>query len=150
MNGDMEISTQRFGRLLLRGDEILSFPHGLLGFEDCLRWVLISDPAVDCVAWLQSVDHAELALAVTSPRLFVPGYQVRVARRELEILNLTSARDAEVLVVVGRTERGLTANLKAPVVLHPERRLGKQVISNGDLPVQFPLEMYREPLRKSA
>jgi carbon storage regulator len=49
--------------------------------------------------------------------------------------------EAHVLVTVNRTDRGLALNLKAPLVINRERRIGRQVVSNDDLPVQYPLEI---------
>ena len=57
---------------------------------------------------------------------------------------------AQVLTIVGKNERAITLNLKAPVVINLERRLGRQVIANGDQPVQFELTTQPAPLKKSA
>ncbi len=80
----------------------------------------------------------------------MPGYQVRVSRGELKSLDLKDLRQAEVLVIVSRNEYELTLNLKAPLVINLEQRLGRQVISNADQSVQYPLETPRTVLRKSA
>jgi len=40
--------------------------------------------------------------------------------------------------------------LKAPVVINLERRLGRQVVANGDQPVQYELISQPAPLKKSA
>jgi flagellar assembly factor FliW len=63
---------------------------------------------------------------------------------------LTDVREAQVLAIVGKNDRGITLNLKAPLVINLERRLGRQVITNGDLPLQYPLSAEPMPLRKSA
>jgi flagellar assembly factor FliW len=55
-----------------------------------------------------------------------------------------------VLVIVGKNERSITFNLKAPLMINVERRLGRQVIHNGDQSVQFELLPETAPLRKSA
>ena len=145
----MLIKTTRFGRLEIDLEDVLRFPAGLLGFEECREWVLLADADSPALAWLQSTTRADVALAVVSPRRFVPEYQFRVNRGELTALELQEARDAQVLVVVGRGERGLTLNLKAPIVLHAERRRGRQVIANDDLSVAHELPT-STTLRKTA
>jgi len=55
-----------------------------------------------------------------------------------------------VLTIVGKNEEGVTLNLKAPLVINLERRLGRQVITNGDQPLQHPLHRPTAPLRKTA
>jgi flagellar assembly factor FliW len=146
----MQIQTTRFGFLEVEADAVLTFPTGLLGLENCRHWVLLADAHNDALGWLQSTSRADIALAVVSPRRFVPYYQLRVSRSELAPLALGDVKEAEVLVIVGRSEQAMTLNLKAPLVINLQERLGRQVICNGDQPVQYPLEVDRVPLRKSA
>jgi flagellar assembly factor FliW len=146
----MQIQTTRFGFLEIEPHSILTFPNGLLGLENCRHWVLLADAHNEALAWLQSTSRPDIALAVVSPRRYVPGYQVRVARSELKPLEISDLSQAEVLVILSRNDLSLTLNLKAPLVINLEQRLGRQVISNGDLLVQFPLEEQRPALRKSA
>jgi flagellar assembly factor FliW len=146
----MKIDTTRFGTVDIEPDDLLQFPAGLVGFEDCRHWVLLADTANDALGWLQSTMRPEIALAVVCPRRFVPEYQVRVSRGELTPLDLSDVRAAQVLSILGKNERGLTLNLKAPLVINLQRRLGRQVITNGDQPIQYPLVSETTPLRKTA
>lgn len=146
----MQINTSRLGPMEIDADDVIRFPAGLLGMESCRDWVLLSDAENEALAWLQSVEHPEVALAVVSPRRFVPGYRMRVARRELTSLELDDVSRAQVLVVVGKTDRAITLNLKAPLLINLERRLGRQVITNGDLPVRYQLSSKQPTLRRSA
>jgi flagellar assembly factor FliW len=146
----MVIATTRFGTMEVRPDDTLDLPGGLLGFEACRRWTLLADAANESLAWMQSLDRPELAVAVVSPRRFAPGYQLRVPARELAGLELARPEDAFVLAIVGRDERGLTLNLKAPLVVNLPRRIGRQVISSDDQPLDYPLQAQTLPLRRSA
>ena len=146
----MEVNTTRFGPLEVEADDLIQFPSGLMGLEDCRQWVLLTDAGNECLGWLQSATRPEVALAVVSPRRFVPQFQLRVPRSELEPLRLDEVRQAQVLVVLSKNGSGITLNLKAPLVINPERRLGRQVIANGELPVQHLLESEPALLRKSA
>ena len=131
----MQIQTSRFGSVQIEADDILLFPHGLIGFEDCRHWVLLSDAENDSLGWLQSVSKAEVALPVLSPRRFVPGYQVRIARSQLLPLELAQFDQAFLLSVVSREDGELTVNLKAPIIVNLDRRLGRQVITSDEQPV---------------
>jgi flagellar assembly factor FliW len=146
----MKLDTTRFGLVEMEPDDLIHFPSGLTGIEHARHWVLLADAENEALGWLQSTSQPELALAVVSPRRFVPDYQVRVSRGELVPLELTDVREAQVLAVVGKNDRGVTMNLKAPIVINLDRRLGRQVITNGDLPLQYPLSPEPMPLRKSA
>lgn len=146
----MAIQTTRFGRVEILPEDVLRFPEGLLGLAECREWVLLADLQNEAVAWLQSLERPEVALAVVSPRRFVAGFQMRVARRELEPLELDEVRTAQVLVIVSKTGRAVTLNLKAPLVINVARRLGRQVITNGELPVQYELTGASATLKRSA
>lgn len=145
----MEINTSRFGLLRVDAEDQIVFPSGLLGLESCRQWVLLADLENEQLGWLQSLTQPSVALAVVSPRRFVPAFQLRVSRHELEPLHLEDLRAAQVLAVVGKNERSHTLNLKAPLVVNPEKRLGRQVIANGDWPIQYELNPVAS-LRKSA
>jgi flagellar assembly factor FliW len=146
----MEIKTSRFGALALETEDIITFPSGLLGLESCREWVLLADAHNDALGWLQCITRPEIALPVVSPRRFLPDYQVRVFRSEVAPLELDDLNSAQVLVVVGKNERSITFNLKAPLMINVERRMGRQVIHNGDQSVQFELLPEAAPLKKSA
>ncbi len=146
----MQINTSRFGPVVVHEEDILYFPSGLLGLEDCQQWLLLGDGHSDAVAWLQSIQRPQVAMAVVTPRRFVPDFRMRVARAELEPLHLTDLSAAEVLVIVGRTDRSITLNLKAPLVINPARGTGRQVITNGDLPIAYELRSGQTALRRSA
>jgi len=127
----------------------------------------LTDTNNPTLGWLQSLDEGHIALGVVSPRRFVPDYQLRTDRAELQSLELTTARDAEVVVIASRQANGqqaggqigspiggqaggLTLNLRAPLVINVERRRGCQVIAKDDLPVQFPLSLPSLPLKRTA
>jgi len=146
----MRITTIRFGRIDVDPADVLHFPSGLPGLEDCRDWVLLADADNDALGWLQSTTRGDVALAVVSPRRFVPDYQVRIPRSELTPLALADMRQAQVVVIVGKTATGLTLNLKAPIVINLEARTGRQVVASGDLPLQYELSHERPALKKSA
>ncbi|MFN7812726.1 MAG: flagellar assembly protein FliW [Planctomycetia bacterium] len=146
----MNLQTTRFGQIDVDPRDVLHFPSGLPGLEDCRQWALLADSRNDALGWLQSVSRGDVALAVVSPRRFVPDYQVRIPRSELAPLALADARQAQVVVVVGRNATALTLDLKAPIVINLENRTGRQVVASGDLPLQYELAQERPPLKKSA
>jgi flagellar assembly factor FliW len=146
----MRFETTRFGWLDFEADDVLLFPEGLLGMEECRQWLLLQEAQNDAMAWLQSLDRSEIALAVVSPRRFVPDYRIRVARSELTPLEIDELRGADILVIVGRTDRSVTLNLKAPLVLNASLRRGRQVITNGELPIRHELRSGQVALKKSA
>lgn len=146
----MKIHTTRFAAIEIEPDDILFFRNGLLGFEDCRHWVLLADADNAAVAWLQSMQHADIAVPVVSPRRFADDYQVHLDPSDVDSLQLTAVDQAYVLAVVSREESCLTMNLRAPLVINLDRRIGCQVVTADAQPIQFELASLPNQLRKSA
>lgn len=146
----MNIHTTRFGKIDIEPEDILFFRGGLIGFESCRHWVLLADGQNSAVGWLQSMQKPDIALPVVSPRRFVTDYQVRLEPKEIERLQLASAEQAYVLGVVGRDDDVLTMNLRAPVVINLDRRIGCQIVTVDDQPTQYELATLPISLRRSA
>lgn len=148
----MHIETSHFGPLQIDVEDILLFPHGVIAFEDCRHWVLVADADNPALAWLQSVTQPEIALPVVSPRRFAPQYRVHVAKGQLVPLEFSQFDQAYVLSVVSKSDDDLTVNLKAPLIINLDRRLGRQVITTDEQPVAQTLPSHSAPalLRKSA
>lgn len=145
----MDVTTSRFGKLQAPPSDILHFEQGLIGLRECRRWIVLADAENPALGWLQCLDDAEMALAVVSPRRFVPDYQLRVSKQDLAPLGLASVRDAQVVVIVSRHAEGLSLNLRAPLVINVASRRGRQVVAKDSLPVRLLLEPAQE-LRMSA
>ncbi|HAY83297.1 MAG TPA: hypothetical protein DCY79_26110 [Planctomycetaceae bacterium] len=146
----MQINTTRFGTVDVQAEDILLFPLGIIGFEQCLQWVLLADASNDSLGWLQSVQDPQIAMPVVSPRRFAPDYRVKVSPAQLELLELGAEDETFVLVVLARNEDSLTMNLKAPLIVNLDKQVGRQVITSDDQPLQRQLAEISEPLRKSA
>ena len=146
----MKINSTRFGRLDVESGDLLMFPHGLVGFEDCRQWVLLADAQNDVLGWLQSAHRPEIALAVVSPRRFVANYQVRVPRSELAPLQLEDPTQAKVLATVSKHDHAITLNLKAPLVVNLDKGLGRQVLAAGEQPLQYELHGTESYFKKIA
>jgi flagellar assembly factor FliW len=137
----MRIETQRFGTLQLKADQLFLFPQGLIGMESLRHWALLPDMDNASVAWLQSASRGDRAIPLISPRAFFDDYRVHVTRRELASLHMQMGAELYVLTTVAGHVGKLTTNLRSPLLLNLHRRLGCQVITCDDQPVQKPLPL---------
>jgi flagellar assembly factor FliW len=53
-------------------------------------------------------------------------------------------------VPLGHNEKGLTLNLRAPLIVNLSRRIGRQVVTGDEQPLQLALPKIPLPLRKIA
>ncbi|MGE5579867.1 MAG: flagellar assembly protein FliW [Bacillota bacterium] len=129
----MKVVTKRFGTLEVDPGSILTFPEGLIGFPDCRDFVVVDyQVAGDCVRWLQSVTEPALGFVTLDPKAVFPDYDPEFCPTDLELLD--SKPDELVLlsvVTVPRDVRRMTANLQAPLVINPKKRVARQVITTS-------------------
>jgi len=135
----MRIDTERFGSLEIDERELFLFPQGLIGLETLRQWALLPDPENDSVAWLQSASRGDRSLAVISPRVFVPEYRIHVSQRSIQSLQLRSDHRTYILSTIAGNVGRVTTNLRAPIIVNLDRRLGCQVVTGDDQPMQFVL-----------
>ena len=138
----MRISTNRFGTLNINSDELFLFPQGLIGMEMLRQWALLPDQNNPSVAWLQSLSRGDRSVPLISPRAFFDDYRVRISQRDLEPLHLTSGAELYVLTTISGREGNVNTNLRAPIVLNLDRRLGCQVIAENALSVRHNLSLH--------
>ena len=136
----MQLQTTRFGKLNIEPESIITFTQPILGFQEYRRFVLLPGPDESLVQWLQSTDSGELAFILMDPRMVIPNYAVELNPRDLAELAVTNVEELDVytLVVVPQDHSQVRTNLKAPILVSPKHRLGKQVIlERDDYPIQF-------------
>jgi flagellar assembly factor FliW len=145
----ISVPTQRFGVVERPTADVITFPSGIYGFELQLRWLMLGDREHGGLYWLQNVEDPELSLSVVDPREFVSDYSLHVRRDQLCSI-LSDSEQLIVVCVLTEYERKLCLNLRNPIVVNPQTRVGRQVVALDDRPLQFPLPEQPFPLRHSA
>ena len=136
------IQTTRFGQVQCETEDLLSFPEGILGFADLKKFVLLDDPSDDIFAWLQSTDEPGIAFPVLEPEMFTEKYNINLAKSDLEALKIAAPSETRQLCIVTIPEDPtlMTANLKAPIVIHIAAKLARQcVLQDNSLAIREPI-----------
>lgn len=123
-------------------DEVVIFPEGLLGFSHFKKFIFVNDPNDDVFVWLQSCDKKEVAFPVIEAGFItdVENLELTSADRQKLALEETDIADFYCIVRVTTEVQGMTANLKAPIVINQKDRVGYQfIMSNQKLQVQYPV-----------
>jgi flagellar assembly factor FliW len=136
----VNIMTTRFGLIQASDSEIIRISDGLVGFRAFTQYVLLPDPEVAGLVWLQSVTAPELAFGLIAPPLAISDYRAELRPGDRAALELDDERQALTYVILNRGECGLTANLQGPLVFNLARRLGRQlVLTSSRYAVRYPL-----------
>jgi flagellar assembly factor FliW len=135
----------RFGTVEVPDADVIEFPSGLIGLGG-VRYALLDNNPGTGFLWLHCVEEPALALPVIDPNRFFSDFSLLLSDEDHERLGLADLAAARILVTVRATPNPLdiTANLRAPLVIHEGR--GFQMINVAEgAPLQAPLFVLAEP-----
>lgn len=121
---------------------VLELVRPMPGFPDERRFALVELEGAGGLCSLTSLDREDLRFLVVPPGAFFPDYVPEVGDDVVAELEIDSADDVLLLVVLtaGRSLAETTANLAAPVLVNTvTRRAGQVVLDQPGLPVAAPL-----------
>lgn len=133
----MELQTKYLGKIKIKNTDIITFSSGIPGFQEEREFVLLNLPGEDSTGLfqvLQSVKTAELAFIITNPYYFYEDYGFKLSESLLKSLEIKSKEEVTVLSIVTVKDPfpESTINLKAPIIINHEKRLGKQYILDAE------------------
>ena len=130
----MNVDTYLFGNVEVSADKVITFPNGLVGFEESKRYMLAHEdgqPATISFT-LQSLDDPTLAFQIVDPTSLGFHYELGLTEAENALLQAPAAEDVVVMQVLYRAapEEGgaITPSLRAPLVINTRARLGLQKV----------------------
>jgi flagellar assembly factor FliW len=129
----------RFGTVEVSEDEIVEFPLGLIGLGG-LRYAILDRNPGTGFFWLHSVEDEALALPIVNPQQFFGDFVLEMYEEDQERTGIKDPAGVEVFVTVRARPNpvDITANLRAPLVIHEKR--GYQVLNAAaDAQLQAPL-----------
>ncbi len=143
-DGQRLIIESRFGTLAVAAQNAVTFPRGLLGFGELHSYALadLDDPRFAQFKVLQSLEDAQLSFLVLpvdpASGLITPADLAAAC----ETLSIAVEDVAILLVITVRKSQdvGVTANLRAPLLIDTAGRTGVQYVLPGNrYPVRYRL-----------
>lgn len=129
----MEIDT-RYGRQVVAKSSLLTFPEGLPGFEELRQYKLFHEEGTSTLYYLQSTEDADVRLPLVTPASCQIDYRIALSDEEEAKLQIEPNDDILVMVTVSDNQddpqAGITANLKAPIIINAHSRVGLQKTLN--------------------
>ena len=138
----MKIETRDFGILEIEEEHVIQFSQPIFGFEEYRRFVLINDSNMgNGICWLQSVEEKQVCFIMLNPLEINPDYAPAVNDEVLDQLKAEpdDELDCWVLLVIGKTFKQSTANLKSPIIVNHKANLAVQVILDQDYAIRQPV-----------
>ncbi len=123
----MKILTYQFGEVEFTEDKIINFQSGLLGFEELKNYLFIK-PNDSYFYWLNSIENPSIAF---------PLFSIRALDEQFP---QNENFEAFAIVTLNPNPLKMTVNLKAPVYINQNDKLGIQKIIDTDkYPVYYNL-----------
>jgi flagellar assembly factor FliW len=120
-----------------RLDTAIAFPDGIPGFESCRRFVLLASETLAPLQRIDSIDGPPASFLCIDPSCVEPGYLCQPTPTDLQ--RLEAGPDTRLLwlaLVTVEPDGTVSANLRAPIAINPERMTGRQVLPND---VTYPI-----------
>ncbi|MGG7619644.1 flagellar assembly protein FliW [Bacillus coreaensis] len=128
----MQLQTKYHGLIEITEEQVLTFEHGIPGFIDEEKFIILPLEQDETFMILQSVSTAGLAFVLINPFHYFPDYDFSLDDNAIYQLKLSSPDDIIVYTILTIHDpfENTTANLQAPVIINSKNKLGKQVILN--------------------
>ncbi|MCL2575964.1 MAG: flagellar assembly protein FliW [Defluviitaleaceae bacterium] len=138
----MKLTTQGFGEIEINTEDIISFGDGLPGFADDKRFVILlqeDDGGISPIRFLQSVDNGDLSFVLVDMTAFLPEYRplvlVELAKEQGDNFDPDNTMIYNIATIYEELMDS-TVNLKAPIVVNLEQKIGRQFLCGDDFPIR--------------
>jgi flagellar assembly factor FliW len=128
----MKWNNRQFGEMEYDEKHVLTFPQGLIGFEENRKFLIVHDEDSEPFRWLVSLDDEDLSF----PLVELSNDQTELFRKYFSQENVTLFA----VVSIKPEIEDSTVNLKSPLVIESNNRTGHQVVLEDEkLNVRTPL-----------
>ncbi len=143
----LTLDTKDYGLVEYEESDLLNFPDGIFGFSELKKFIplVLAENEDNTILLLQSIENTDISFVVLNPFTLDPDYDPILTPEELSYLGVNSENDLSyyVISVLHNDYMKTSVNMKAPIVINPDRRIGMQVIlSNTNYEFRKPLSSF--------
>lgn len=130
----MKLKTKYHGIVDYKENDIYYFEKGMPGFEKLNKFIILPLPDNDVFNILHSVENDETGFVVISPFSVDKTYEIDMENDLIDRLKIKNQEDVILMCTVTLSSKveNVTVNLRAPIVLNINQKLGEQIILNDD------------------
>lgn len=127
----MELIKTMYGDFNYDLKDIIKFNKGIPAFEEYKEYLLLKLD-IEGFELLQSIDNMEVGFVVTSPFDIEDNYEIKLTEEIINNLQIQEPNEVKLvsLVTINSSVENMTVNLKAPVVINTNTKLGEQLITD--------------------
>lgn len=126
MGQEKIIKNRQFGDITVDLTKTVTFPDGVIGFEDLREYILIDFEEYEPFQWLIAIDDPEVVFPIVSPIVVKKDYEPPIARESLNKIGDFKDEDLLIYSIITIKPKGekITANLKGPIVINQKNPVG--------------------------
>jgi flagellar assembly factor FliW len=89
-----------FKNLVYSKEDVITFPTGIPGFEQCREFVLVSIADYAPFEWLVCIDGSPLRFAIINPMLFRPDYEPALIKKQFAEMEIVKPEEVLLYCIV--------------------------------------------------
>lgn len=126
----MELKTKQHGTFIYKEEEIITFKKGIMGLENFKKFIIADIKENPVFKILHSIEDEAVGLVIISPFKVKNNYEINLEDDLIEKLNISSPKEVMLYntVTLNSDVHKITVNLKAPIVINMDKKLGEQII----------------------
>ena len=130
----MKLYTKNYGIKEYNESEIITFPKGIPGFEHLTKFIIFPIEGNPVFNVMHSVEDFAIGLIVVSPFYVMKEYEFKLEDEYINELKIQNESDVLVVntVCLNKEMKKITTNLKAPIVININSKIGEQLILDND------------------
>ena len=136
------MDTKYHGTINFNEEDVITFNKGIPGFENLKKFVYFEAAENDAFTILHSVEDNKIGLVCVNPFICNESYEFKLTDEILEVLKIKDNNDVLILntVTLNSDVKKITVNLKAPIIININSKLGEQIIlSDEKYEIKHPL-----------
>ncbi len=136
----LKIDSASFGEIEIDPKTIITFPQGVVGFEEHHQFKLLHAEDFVGLKWLQSITDEKLAFSIMEPGDLGYEYKITLSDHETAVLESNNTDELLVFLLVYEDEefldngteaelkspRSMRASWRMPIILNPSKCIGYQ------------------------
>ncbi|WP_294181990.1 flagellar assembly protein FliW [uncultured Clostridium sp.] len=138
----MELKTKYHGVRHYDEEDVITFKKGIPGLENLKKYIIFPAEENKLFYILQSVEDLSIGIVLVSPFNVMKDYEFKLDDDKVRELGINDSKDVLVLNTVTLSSKieNITANMKAPLVININKKIGEQIIlDNENYLIKYPL-----------
>lgn len=130
----MKLETKYHGILEYKKEDIITFTKAIPGFESLRQFIFVHLEDTELFSLIHSIEDRSVGFVVVSPFNVTGEYEINIDGDLATRLGIEDSKEVLIVnfVTLDSDINNITTNLRAPVVININKKLGEQIILTNE------------------